>query len=288
MTKNWFITGGTPGGFGMAYADAALEIGDRVVLTARRPAELDSWARPHGDRVLVLPLDVTDAAAVQATVRTAEEQFGGIDVVVNNAGRGWYGSIEGMADADVRAMFELNFFALLSVVRAALPGMRARGSGWIVNMSSVAGRSGVTGFGYYSATKFAVEAITEVLREEVAPLGIQVMAVEPGAFRTHAYAGFADEPVAESIADYRPMLEQVRSAMVEQNGTQPGDPRRGVRAVITAMAQDPPPRRLVIGSDGFDTVVATLENSLAEVRADEALSRAADFPPADYPGAGAS
>ncbi|WP_179470615.1 SDR family NAD(P)-dependent oxidoreductase [Mycolicibacterium vinylchloridicum] len=288
MTKNWFITGGTPGGFGMAYADAALEVGDRVVLTARRPAELDSWARPHGDRVLVLPLDVTDAAAVQATVRTAEEQFGGIDVVVNNAGRGWYGSIEGMADADVRAMFELNFFALLSVVRVALPGMRARGSGWIVNMSSVAGRSGVTGFGYYSATKFAVEAVTEVLREEVAPLGIQVMAVEPGAFRTHAYAGFADEPVAESIADYRPMLEQVRSAMVEQSGTQPGDPRRGVRAVITAMAQDPPPRRLVIGSDGFDTVVATLENSLAEVRAYEALSRGADFPPAAYPGAGAS
>ncbi|PND57404.1 short-chain dehydrogenase/reductase [Mycobacterium sp. ENV421] len=286
--KNWFITGGTPGGFGMAYADAALEIGDRVVLTARRPAELDDWARAHGDRVLVLPLDVTDAAQVQATVRAAEEHTGGIDVLVNNAGRGWYGSIEGMADDDVRAMFELNFFALLSVIRAVLPGMRARRSGWIVNMSSVAGRSGVTGFGYYSATKFAVEAVTEVLAEEVAPLGIQVMAVEPGAFRTHAYAGFDDEPITESIVDYRPMLEQVRSVMVEQNGTQPGDPQRGVRAVIAAMAQDSPPRRLVLGSGGVDAVVATLENSLAEVRAHESLSRGADFPPADYPGAGAS
>ena len=276
-TKTWFITGGTPGGFGMAYADAALDIGDRVVLTARRPAELETWARTHGDRVLVLPLDVTDAEQVRNAVRRAEERFGGIDVLVNNAGRGWFGSIEGTADADVRAMFELNFFALLSVIRAALPGIRARGSGWIVNMSSVAGLRGVTGFGYYSATKFAVEAVTEVLREEVAPLGIRVMAVEPGAFRTHAYAGFTDDPVAESIPEYRPMLEQVRAAMVEQNGSQPGDPQRGVRAVIAAMAQDPPPRRLVLGGGGFDTVVATLESSLAEIRAHEPLSRGADF-----------
>lgn len=277
-TKNWFITGGTPGGFGMAYADAALEIGDRVVLTARRPAELDTWAQAYGDRVLVLPLDVTDAEQVQNAVRKAEEHFGGIDVLVNNAGRGWYGSIEGMADADVRAMFDLNFFALLTVIRAALPGMRARGTGWIVNMSSVAGLRATTGFGYYSATKFAVEAVTDVLREEVAPLGIWVLAVEPGAFRTQAYAGFADEPVAESIAEYRPMLEQVRAAMVEQNGEQPGDPQRGVRAVIAAMAQDPPPRRLILGSGGFDTAVAALESSLAEFRAHEAISRGADFP----------
>ena len=196
----------------------------------------------YGDRVLVLPLDVTDAGQVQNAVRTAEERFGGVDVLVNNAGRGWYGSIEGQDDAAVRAMFELNFFALLAVIRAALPGMRARGSGWILNMSSVAGLRGVTGFGHYSATKFAVEAVTDVLREEVSPLGIRVLAVEPGAFRTRAYAGFADEPIAESIADYRPMLEQVRTAMIEQDGRQPGDPQRGVRAVIAAMAQDPPPR----------------------------------------------
>ncbi|WP_059016623.1 SDR family NAD(P)-dependent oxidoreductase [Mycobacterium sp. M26] len=280
MTKNWFITGGTPGGFGMAYAEAALEIGDRVVLTARRTGELDDWARTYGDRVLVLALDVTDAAQVQTAVRAAEQHFGAIDVLVNNAGRGWYGSIEGMADVDVRAMFELNFFALLAVIRAVLPGMRARRSGWIVNMSSVAGRRGVTGFGFYSAAKSAVEAVTEVLAEEVAPLGIQVMAVEPGAFRTRAYSGFADEPIAERIADYRPMLEQVRSAMVQQNGNQPGDPRRGVRAVIAAMNQTPPPRRLVLGSGGVDAVIAMLEGSLAEVRAHEALSRGADFPTA--------
>jgi NADP-dependent 3-hydroxy acid dehydrogenase YdfG len=278
ITKTWFITGGTPGGFGMAFADAALEIGDRVVLTARRSDELRSWAGKYGDRVFVAPLDVTDAEQVREAVGAAEEHFGGIDVLVNNAGRGWYGSIEGMDEADVRAMFELNFFGLLSVTRTVLPGMRARGSGWIVNMSSVAGLRGVTGFGYYSATKFAVEAVTEVLREEVAAQGIRVMAVEPGAFRTRAYAGFADEPIQEPIDEYMPMLEQVRAAMIDQDGSQRGDPRRGARALIAAMSQDRPPRRLVLGSDGFDTALTSMEEALVDIRANETLSRGADFP----------
>lgn len=278
MTNRWFITGGTPGGFGMAFAEAALEVGDLVVLTARRPDELRPWAKDYGDRVLIVPLDVTDATQVQKAVQTAEEHFGGIDVLVNNAGRGRYGSIEGTNEADVRAMFELNFFAVLSVTRAVLPGMRARGGGWIVNMSSVAGLRGITGFGYYSATKFAVEAVTEVLREEVAAQSIRVMAVEPGAFRTRAYAGFADEPINETISQYRTMLAQIRAAMIEQDGAQPGDPRRGARAVIAAMAQDQPPRRLVLGSDGFDDVITSIEETLVDIRATEALSRGADFP----------
>jgi NAD(P)-dependent dehydrogenase (short-subunit alcohol dehydrogenase family) len=277
-TKTWFITGGTPGGFGIAFAEAALDNGDQVVLTARRPAELADWAADHGDRVLVLRLDVTDLDQVRDAVRAAEEHFGGIDVLVNNAGRGWVGSIEGMADADVRKMFELNFFAVLSVIRAVLPGMRARRSGWIVNMSSVAGLTGVTGFGYYSAAKFAVEAVTEVLRREVEPFGIKVMAVEPGAFRTNAYAGFAGEAVEESIPEYRPLLDGVRAAMIDQDGVQPGDPARGAGAVLTAMAQDPPPQRLVLGSAGFDTAVTVLGESLTGIRAYEHLSRSADFP----------
>lgn len=280
MSRRWFITGGTPGGFGMAFAEAALEAGDNVVLTARRPAELEEWARSHGDRVLVVALDVTDAEQVRAAVHAAEAHFGGIDVLVNNAGRGWYGSIEGMDESAVRAMFELNFFAVLSVVRAALPGMRARGTGWVINVSSVAGLRGVTGFGYYSASKFAIEAVSEVLREEVAPLGIRVLTVEPGAFRTRAYAGFSEEPIEEPVTEYRSMLEEVRAAMIDQDGTQAGDPLRGARAVIEAMAEDPPPRRLVLGSDGFDVVVSTLEDSLADIRAHEALSRGADFPAA--------
>jgi NAD(P)-dependent dehydrogenase (short-subunit alcohol dehydrogenase family) len=276
--KTWFITGGTPGGFGLAYAEAALDNGDRVALTARRPEQLDSWARPYGNRVLVLSLDVTDQKLVDEAVRAAEEHFGGIDVLVNNAGRGWFGSIEGMADADVRRMFELNFFAVLTVIRAVLPGMRARGNGWIINMSSVAGLRGTEGFGYYSASKFAVEAVTDVLRGEVAPLGIHVMAVEPGAFRTRAYTGFAGAAVEETIPAYLPALERVRAAMIEQDGNQPGDPRRGARAVIAAMSRATPPHRLVLGGGGFDAVVGTLQETLRDVRGSEALSRGADFP----------
>ncbi len=278
MSRRWFITGGTPGGFGVAFAEAALETGDRVALTSRRPQELATWADQYGDRVLVVPLELTDAAQVQRAVHAAEEHFGGIDVLVNNAGRGWYGSIEGMDESSLRAMFELNFFAVLSVTRAVLPGMRARGNGWIVNVSSVAGLVSALGFGYYSATKFAIEAITDALRDEVAEQGISVLAVEPGAFRTNAYAGFANEPVEEPIPEYHDMLEQVRAVFVEMDGVQPGDPRRGARAVIAAMAQDPPPRRLVLGNGGYDAVIDALEQTLADIRTNETLSRSADFP----------
>lgn len=278
MSRRWFITGGTPGNFGMAFAEAALEAGDRVTITSRRPQELADWADRHGDRVLVVPLELTDATQVRRAVQAAEERFGGIDVLVNNAGRGWYGSIEGMDEPAVRGMFELNFFAVLSVTRAVLPGMRARGKGWIVNVSSVAGLVSAPGFGYYSATKFAIEAVTDALRAEVAGQGISVMAVEPGAFRTNAYAGFANEPITEPISEYHDMLEQVRATFVEMDGVQPGDPHRGARAVIAAMAQDPPPRRLVLGNGGYDAVIDELEQALAELRGNETLSRSADFP----------
>ncbi|MBI3227861.1 MAG: SDR family NAD(P)-dependent oxidoreductase [Mycolicibacterium cosmeticum] len=278
MTRRWFVTGGTPGGFGVAFADAARETGDRVVLTSRRPQELAQWAGQYGDRVLVVQLDVTDAAQVRRAVNAAEAHMGGIDVLVNNAGRGWFGSIEAMDESSVRAMFELNFFAVLSVTRAVLPGMRARGSGWIVNVSSVAGLVAAPGFGYYSATKFAVEAVADTLRDEVAAQGISVLTVEPGAFRTNAYAGFADEPVAESIPEYHDMLEQVRATFVGMNGVQPGDPHRGARAVIAAMEQDSPPRRLVLGNGGYEAVIDALEQSLADIRTSETLARSADFP----------
>jgi NAD(P)-dependent dehydrogenase (short-subunit alcohol dehydrogenase family) len=275
--RTWFITGGTAGGFGMAYADAALEHGDRVVLTARSVEPLHEWAARHGDRVLVVPLDVTDPGQIQSAVAAAESHFGGIDVLVNNAGRGWHGSVEEMDDADVRSLFELNFFAVVSVIRAVLPGMRARRSGWIVNMSSVAGLVGVPGFGFYSAAKFAIEGLTDALRQEVAPLGIQVLAVEPGAFRTAAYAGFVDEPVGEVSPDYLPMLEAVHTAMVTQHGQQPGDPVRGARAVVAAISSEKPPQQLVLGSAGYDRVVEKLEGMLTEIRSLEDVSRAADF-----------
>ncbi|WP_405061870.1 SDR family NAD(P)-dependent oxidoreductase [Kribbella sp. NBC_01505] len=276
-TKTWLITGGTPGGFGLTFATAVLARGERVAITSRRPAELAEWAAPYGERVLVLEVDVTDEGQVRAAVAAAEERFGGIDVLVNNAGRGWYGSIEGMPSADVRRSLELNFFAVLTVTRAVLPQMRARGNGWIVNMSSVAGLRGINGFGYYSAAKFALEGVTEVLREEVAEFGIKVLAVEPGAFRTRAYAGFADEPLRETVDAYLPQLDAVRKAMIDQDGNQPGDPVRGVDAVLRAMELESPPHRLVLGSGGFDAAVGTLEANLADIRSGEALSRGADF-----------
>jgi NAD(P)-dependent dehydrogenase (short-subunit alcohol dehydrogenase family) len=276
-TKTWLITGGTPGGFGLTFADAVLARGERVAITSRRPKELAEWAAPYGTDVLVLEVDVTDAGQVRSAVAAAEERFGGIDVLVNNAGRGWYGSIEGMPEEDVRRSLELNFFAVLTVTRAVLPGMRARGDGWIVNMSSVAGLRGINGFGYYSAAKFALEGVTEVLREEVAAFGIKVLAVEPGAFRTRAYAGFADEPLRETLDAYLPQLEAVRMAMIDQDGSQPGDPVRGVAAVLAALELESPPHRLVLGSGGFDAAVGTLEANLADIRSGESLSRGTDF-----------
>jgi NAD(P)-dependent dehydrogenase (short-subunit alcohol dehydrogenase family) len=275
--RTWFITGGTPGGFGLTYAQAALEQGDQVVVTARRPAELQEWADQYGDRVLVLGLDVTDAAQVRAAVSTAEERFGGIDVLVNNAGRGWFGSVEGARDDVIRRTFDLNLFGVIEMVRAVLPGMRARGNGWIVNMSSVAGLVSAPGFGYYAAAKFAVEGLSEALRSEVEPFGVRVLLVEPGAFRTKAYAGFQDTPVDETVDAYVPMVEGVKAAFVDQNGKQAGDPVRGVQAVISAMNQPVPPQRIVLGNSGYDVVVAMHENALTELRQNEKLSRSADF-----------
>jgi NAD(P)-dependent dehydrogenase (short-subunit alcohol dehydrogenase family) len=156
--------------------------------------------------------------------------------------------------------------------------MRARGNGWIVNVSSVAGLIAAPGFGYYSATKFAVEAVTDALRDEVAAQGTSVLTAEPGAFRPSAYAGFANEPITETIPEYHDMLAQVRASFVEQDGTQPGDPRRGVRAVIAAMAKESPPHRLVLGSGGYDAVTDALEQRLVDIRANEILSRGADYP----------
>ncbi|SEL86584.1 NADP-dependent 3-hydroxy acid dehydrogenase YdfG [Stigmatella aurantiaca] len=275
--RTWFITGGTPGGFGPTYAEAALELGDQVVLTARRPAELREWAQPYGDRVLVLPLDVTDAEQVRTAVRTAEERFGGIDVLVNNAGRGWYGSVEGARDELIRRTFDLNLFAVIEVTRAVLPGMRARGGGWIVNMSSVAGLVGSKGFGYYTAAKFAIEGLTETLRQEVEPFGVRVLGVAPGAFRTSAFSYFRNEPVDETVDAYVPMVEAVKAAFVEASGNQPGDPVRGVQAVISAMNAPVPPHRIVLGNAGYDVVVEMHKTALTELRANEKLSRGADF-----------
>ncbi len=275
------VVGGSRG-MGRASAQCLADDGARVAVIARSQAQLDDviadLARRGSPDAVGLVADVTDAAQVVRAVRRAEKHFGGIDVVVNNAGRGHYGSIEGSPDSVVRGMFELNFFAALAVVRAALPAMRARRSGWIINVSSLAALRDPVGFGYYSAAKSALTTATEVLREELAPWGIHVMSVLPGAFRTQAYAQFADEPIRESVDGYGPALEEVRAAMIAQDGNQPGDPLRGARAVLAAMAQNPPPSRLILGGEAYDVALDEFSRLHSEATGNETLSRAADFP----------
>jgi NAD(P)-dependent dehydrogenase (short-subunit alcohol dehydrogenase family) len=177
----------------------------------------------------------------------------------------------------VRRIFELNYFAVLTVLRAVLPGMRRRRSGSVVMMSSVAGLRPVPGFGHYAAAKHAIEGLSDTLRNEVAPFGITVLTVEPGSFRTNAYAGFASEPV-DDIDDYLPMLKAVHHAMIEQDGTQPGDPARGADAVLEALDEADPPHRLVLGGAGYEAVTEAMVEALAQARGQEARSRGADFP----------
>jgi NADP-dependent 3-hydroxy acid dehydrogenase YdfG len=275
--RTWLITGGTSG-FGQAYAEAAFEQGDRVVLTARRPERLTGWAHRYGDRMLVLALDVTKTDQAAAVVGTVEAHFGAVDVLVNNAGGGSHGSVEDADEGELRETFEVNFFGTTGLIRAVLPGMRRRRSGCIVNMSSVGGVRGFPGVGYYNAAKFAVEGISESLRQEVEPLGIKVMVVEPGAFRTKADSAGYSEGAAQVRKDYEGTVGVLRDALVGMNGTQPGDPARGARAVVKAVLSGAPPHRLVLGNLGFDQVTAKLEGMLTEIRAWEGVSRDVDFP----------
>ena len=275
--KTWLITGGTSG-FGMAYAEAALDSGGRVVLTARKVDQLQEWADQYGDRVLVLPLDITDKRQIASTIGTAEAHFGHIDVLVNNAGGGSHGAVEDMDESTIRNTFEINFFGAVAMIRAVLPGMRARRSGYIVNMSSVGGVRAFPGVGYYNAAKFAIEGISESLRQEVEPLGIHILVIEPGAFRTRASSeGYtAHAPVV--IDDYEGTVGVLRSALVALNGKQPGDPRRAAQVIVETIESGDPPHRLVLGNTGYEQVTAKLKTMLEEIHTWEPISRSVDFP----------
>src|SRR3712207_165155 len=198
-TRVWFITGCSTG-FGRELARRVLERGDRCVVTARNPGQVEEVAAPHGERALVLPLDVTDRAQAEDAVRAAEGRFGGIDVLVNNAGVGYFGAVEESDEAEVRRMFEINVFGLARMIHLVLPGMRRRGRGTIVNISSIGGLRAFPGVGYYNATKFAVEGLSEALAQETAPLGIRVLIVEPSGFRTD-WAGRSAKEAETAIPD---------------------------------------------------------------------------------------
>jgi NAD(P)-dependent dehydrogenase (short-subunit alcohol dehydrogenase family) len=245
----WLITGASSG-FGRAIAEAALESGERVVVTARRPEQL---AGLDGERVLVQPLDVTDPDQREATVAAAVDRFGRIDVLVNNAGRTQVGAVEETTDEELRDLFELHFFAPAALTRAVLPIMREQRDGAIVQMSSVGGQVTAPGFSAYCATKFALEGLTETLRDEVAPWGIRTLIVEPGAFRTGlfrpgvAYMSEAMEEYAETVGPTREYVEGNHLA-------QPGDPLKAAEAIIAALDAEEPPLRLVLGADAIGNI----------------------------------
>jgi NAD(P)-dependent dehydrogenase (short-subunit alcohol dehydrogenase family) len=274
----WFITGCSTG-FGREFARAALSHGFRVVATARDPKKLDELVAGHKDRVLVLALDVTKPDQIKKAVDTAERHFGRIDVLVNNAGYGYMAAVEEGEDKDVRAMFETNFFGLAALTRAVLPGMRKRRSGTIVSIASVAGIIGFAGSGYYAATKFAVEGLSEALAQEVEPLGIHVLLVEPGPFRTD-WAGRSLKQASHFISDYMETADKRRREITGYSGKQAGDPARAAEAVIQAVRSPNPPRHLVLGREGFDNVERQLQEMLSEIGHWKETSLATDYPAA--------
>jgi len=274
MPTTWLITGASRG-FGRALTTAVLEAGHRVVATARHPEHLDDLAARYGERMRAVALDVTDAAAAARAVKEATGAYGRLDVVVNNAGYANSAPIEEMAEDDFRAQVETNLFGVVNVTRAALPVLRAQRSGVFVQFSSIGGRVGGTpGMGAYQAAKFAVEGFSEVLASEVAPFGVKVVIVEPGAFRTD-WQGSSMElhPVGP---DYEETVGAINRYRAANNGTQPGDPARAARVIIDVVAADDPPRRLVLGSDAVTLARRAEEARAAETEKWAAVSRSAD------------
>lgn len=276
MAKTWFITGASRG-FGNALARAALADGDRVIATARRPESVRSSLGGSDEAVLVLPLDVTDEAQARDAVAVGLERFGQIGVLVNNAGYGVFGSIEEVDDAAVRDLFATNVFGLLNVTRAALPAMRGRRAGRIINVSSSAGFATGAGRGIYGASKFAVEGISEALRAEVGPLGIAVTVLEPGSFRTEFLSGRSRGEARVAIDDYVATVGALQTAIESSDGRQPGDPDKAVAAILGLARAEDPPARLQLGSDSVALVEAKLRSVADELELWRSVSLSTDF-----------
>lgn len=275
MTSTWLITG-TSRGFGKELARAVLVSGDRLVATARRPEQLLSLVEEFGDRVRTFPLDVTDGDAAVAAVEYAVREFGSLDVVVNNAGFANSAPIEEMTDAEFRSQVDVNLFGTVSVTKAALPVMRAQRSGTIVQFSSVGGRVGGTpGMGAYQTAKFAVEGFSEVLANEVRPLGIRLMIVEPGAFRTDWQgSSMRLEPVGE---DYQQTVGAMNAYRAANSGKEPGDPARAADIIVSTVHGADIPSRLVLGAGAVALIRDSAAARAAETEKWAAVSASADF-----------
>lgn len=272
----WFITG-CSSGFGRELAALVLARGGRAVVTARDASRVADLTLGTEDRVLALDLDVTDAARITAAVQAAEARFGRIDVLVNNAGYGYQAAAEEGEEAEIRAQFDANVFGLFAMTRAVLPGMRARRSGHVLNVTSVAGFIGYPGSGYYAASKHAVEGWSDALAAELGPLGIKVTCVAPGPFRTD-WAGRSLRQTPNRIADYAGTAGVRMKNTAGNSGTQAGDPVRAAEIMVRITEADPVPRHVVLGAWGIDAVVDRLEAIRAEVEAWRELGAATDFP----------
>jgi NAD(P)-dependent dehydrogenase (short-subunit alcohol dehydrogenase family) len=249
--STWLITGCSTG-LGRALAEAVIAAGHDAVVTARDAGRVADLADGATDRVLALPLDVTDPGQVTSAVRQAEEKFGGIDVLVNNAGYGYRAAVEEGDEPDVRQLFETHFFGAVAMIKAVLPGMRARRSGTIVNISTIGVQIMPMGSGYYAASKAALEAMSGALHAELKPLGISVTVVEPGAFRTD-FAGRSLTQSSTVIDDYADTAGKRRKEHDTAHGSQPGDPTKAAQAIITAVESKEPPAFLLLGTDALAT-----------------------------------
>ncbi len=245
MSKTWLITG-CSSGFGRVLAEAVLARGDRLVATARKADPLAGLADRHPGSVRAAALDVTQPGSAAAAVRLAEDAFGGLDVLVNNAGFGFMGAVEEATPDEYRPMFETNVFGLIETTRAALPTLRKRRGGRIVNFSSGAGIAGAAGYGYYNATKFAVEGLSEALAQELAPLGLRVVIVEPGPFRTE-FLGRSIATARNSLDAYAETSGKLRSYRDSNDGKQAGDPAKAVAVILKAVDAEAPPLHLPLG-----------------------------------------
>jgi NAD(P)-dependent dehydrogenase (short-subunit alcohol dehydrogenase family) len=274
----WFITGCSTG-FGRELSLILLKRGYRVIVTARDKAKIDDIVAGHDKTSLALKLDVDKQDQIGAAVKAAKDRFGRIDVLVNNAGYGYLAAIEEGDDADVRAMFNTNFFGLAAMTRAVLPIMRAQKSGAIVNISSIGGFIGFPGSGYYAATKFAVEGLSEALSKEVGPLGIKVVIVEPGPFRTD-WAGRSLKTPKEPVDAYTETAIARRRQIQGISGSQAGDPIRASEAIIAAVEQERSPLRLPLGGFAYEAMGAEIATLRKEHDSLEAVARGADYPKA--------
>jgi NAD(P)-dependent dehydrogenase (short-subunit alcohol dehydrogenase family) len=276
--KVWFITGASRG-FGALIAQQALERGDSVVATARDPHTVIA-ALGHHPNLLALRLDVKLEAQAITVTRQALDRFGRIDVLVNNAGYGLLGAVEEANGEEIRNLYETNVFGLLNVTRAVLPAMRAQGSGHVINISSVGGYSSYAGWGVYGSTKFAVEGLSEALRMELAPLGVQVTVVEPGFFRTDFLDASSLVSTRTRIDDYAATVGAMRDFAAGANHGQPGDPDKLATALLTLADSPQPPVRLQLGSDTVERVRAKNAFVEAELSAWLDLALSTDFTPA--------